>query len=228
MTILFTKKIVEHEVIEKLNKHIQPEFLDVLNFELKAVNTFALNNKSLIFTSVNGVEAFFKNQFSPQENFAISQYNKIYCVGSKTKLKVKEYGFGVFKTMKNAQDLCEFIIEKSNTEDFLHFCGNLTLDILDEKLPFQNIKYKKIMAYETTLLYPKIEKKFDALVFFSPSGVRSFAKHNSLEDSTLFSIGETTSKELKKITNKNIITSQEQTLKSLLLLINTKLKADNA
>ncbi|MBC7557566.1 MAG: uroporphyrinogen-III synthase [Chryseobacterium sp.] len=227
MTILFTKKIVEKQVTEKLDKEITPAFLEVLNFKIKTLNTFPLNNKSLIFTSVNGVESFFQNQFSPKENFSVSPYNKIYCVGIKTKLKIKEFGFGVFKTLKNAKDLCDFIIEKSNREDFLHFCGNLTLDILDEKLPLQSIKYQKVECYETELIYPKANQNYDALVFFSPSGVRSFAKHNSLEHSTLFSIGDTTSAEIKKITKKNIITSQEQNLKSLLNLINKHFESDN-
>lgn len=227
MTILFTKKIVEKQVTEKLDKEITPAFLEVLNFKIKTLNTFPLNSKSLIFTSVNGVESFFQNQFSPKENFSVSPYNKIYCVGIKTKLKIKEFGFGVFKTLKNAKDLCDFIIEKSNREDFLHFCGNLTLDILDEKLPLQSIKYQKVECYETELIYPKANQNYDALVFFSPSGVRSFAKHNSLEHSTLFSIGDTTSAEIKKITKKNIITSQEQNLKSLLNLINKHFESDN-
>ena len=228
MTVLFTKKIDAKVTSEKLTKIIRPSFLEVLKFKINTLKYFPLNAKSLIFTSENGVEAFFKNQFLPKENFAVTPYNKIYCVGTKTKLKVKQFGFGVFKTVKNAKELSEFILEKSNTEDFLHFCGNLTLDILDEKLPLQNIKYQKIECYETVLLYPKTEHKFDAIVFFSPSGVRSFAKHNSLEDSTLFSIGESTSAEIKKLTQQKIITSKEQNLKSLLVLINNKFEANNA
>ena len=228
MKVLFTKKIDEQLVDEKLNKIIQPVFLEVLNFKIKTLKHFPLNSKSIIFTSVNGVNAFFQNQFLPKENFTISPFNKIYCVGKKTKLRLKQFGFGVFKTVKNAKELCEFILEKSNKEDFLHFCGNLTLDILDKNLPLQNIKYQKIECYETVLLYPKTEHKFDAIVFFSPSGVRSFAKHNSLEDSTLFSIGESTSAEIKKLTQQKIITSKEQNLKSLLVLINNKFEANNA
>lgn len=228
MTILFTKKISAKALENALNKEIEPHFLDVLHFKIRTLRPFPLGNKSLIFSSVNGVEAFFKNQFSPKENFAIKPYNKIYCVGKKTKLKVKSYGFGVFKTKKSAKDLRDFILEKSNGEDFLHFCGNLGLDIFDKNSPLQNVKYKKIVSYETNLLYPKMEQKFDAIVFFSPSGVRSFAKHNSLENCTLFSIGETTSAEIKKLTQQEINTSKEQSLKSLLSLINNKFEANNA
>lgn len=228
MTVLFTKAIDEKQISGQLDQNINAQFLEVINFNFPPVKPFSLNNKSLIFTSVNGVDAFFKNQFSPKENFALTPFNKIYCIGTKTRLKIKTYGFGVYKTLKNAQELGEFIIENSNNEEFIHFCGNLSLDIIDDKLPLQNIKYRKIITYNTELLYPTIDQKFDALVFFSPSGVRSFAKHNSLEDSVIFSIGNTTSKELKNFTDQSIITSKEQNLQSLFKLINTKFKAENA
>lgn len=226
MKVLFTKKIDEALISKHLKSGIQPFFLEVLNFKIKTFQTFPLDNKSLIFTSVNGVEAFFENKFLPKENFARKPFNRIYCVGTKTRLKIKKYGFGVFKTMKNAQELCEFIIENSSDENFLHFCGNLALDILDKKLPLQNIHYKKIICYNTELLYPETDLKYDAIVFFSPSGVRSFAKHNSLEDARLFSIGDTTTSEIKTLTKQNIITSKDQNLKSLLQLLNNEV-ADN-
>ena len=71
--------------------------------------------------------------------------------------------------------------------------------MLDKNLPLQNISYRKITVYNTEEINPLINEKYHAAVFFSPSGVRSFAKHNSLENLKLFSIGETTEKELKKI-----------------------------
>lgn len=227
-TVLFTKITDEKVLTFYLNKNIESQFLKVLDFKIRTIQPYPLGNQSLIFTSAKGVEAFFKNQFTANENCTKKPYNKIYCVGTKTRLKIKEYGFGVFKTLKNAQVLCEFIIENSSDEKFLHFCGNLALDVLNEKLPLQNISYKKQICYDTELLYPSSSKNYDAIVFFSPSGVRSFAKHNSLENPLLFSIGETTSSELKKFTNKDIITSKEQNLKSLLNLINTKFEANIA
>ncbi len=57
------------------------------------------------------------------------------------------------------------------------------------------------------------------MVFFSPSGVRSFAKFNSLEKLKIFSIGQTTEKELKKFTQNRIFTSKESNLEDLLSVI---------
>ena len=63
MTVLFTKEIIQQQVIANLNEAISPVFLDVLKFKIKILKNFPLKNQSLIFTSANGVEAFFKNNF---------------------------------------------------------------------------------------------------------------------------------------------------------------------
>src|SRR5690606_41206754 len=56
------------------------------------INPFDLKNYSLIFTSVNGVASFFKNRFKPNEDFTAKNYNKIYCVGEKTKRELRKHG----------------------------------------------------------------------------------------------------------------------------------------
>lgn len=221
MKILFTKSLEREKVSVKLGTDFSVDFVEVIHTEFLKTKSFGLKNNSLIFTSVNGVKAFFENGFSPNENFAEPEnYNKIYVVGSQTKKELRQHNFGTFKLCKNANELSNFITENSVNEKFLHFCGNIALDILDEKLPLQNIYYKKIAVYKTELLYPKINEKYQAIVFFSPSGVRSFAKLNQLDDVKIFSIGKTTTSELEKLTDNKIITSSKNTLADLLNLIN--------
>ncbi len=219
MNILFTKKLDEKEVSDILGTEFSNDFLEVIKIKLLSLSSFPLGNKSLIFTSVNGVESFFKNGFKPRENFADKNYNKIYCVGKKTKAHLRKYGFGVFKTKKNAKELSEFIIDNCAKEKFIHFCGNLALDILQEKLPLQNIGYRKIVVYETELLYPKLEKNYDAIAFFSPSGVRSFIKNNTLDFQQIYAIGETTGAEVEKHTTQKIFIGKDNDLSALLKLI---------
>lgn len=219
MNILFTKKLHEKEVSNILGSEFSTHFLEVIKINLLELAPFSLGNKSLIFTSVNGVESFFRNGFKANENFADKNYNRIYCVGNKTKLHLRKYGFGVFKTKKNAKELSEFIIENCAKEKFIHFCGNLAMDILQEKLPLQNIGYKKVVVYETELIYPELSEKHDAIVFFSPSGVRSFIKNNSLDFQQIYAIGETTGSEVSKYTDRKIFTGKENDLNALLKLI---------
>lgn len=219
MNILFTKKLDEKEVSKILGTEFSSHFLEVIKINLLELAPFPLGNKSLIFTSVNGVESFFKNGFKPQENFADKNYNKIYCVGKKTKAHLRKYGFGVFKTKKNAKELSEFIIESCFKEKFIHFCGNLALDILQEKLPLQNIGYKKVVVYETELLFPEHKAKHYAIAFFSPSGVRSFVKNNKLDFQQIYAIGETTAAEVTKHTTQKIFIGKDNDLSALLKLI---------
>ncbi|MDF2934117.1 MAG: uroporphyrinogen-III synthase [Chryseobacterium sp.] len=223
MKILFTKNIDSEILSKELGNDISAECVEVIKIENLHAEPFDLKNYSLIFTSSNGVKSFFENQFKPNEDFTSKSYNKIYCVGEKTKRELRKNGFGTFKVLKNADTLSKFIIDHCQHEKFIHFCGNLAIDVLDQKLPLQNISYKKITVYKTDELNPAIPEKYHAIVFFSPSGVRSFAKNNSLENTVLFSIGETTSKELRKFSSNPIFTSEDNTLASVFDLIRRKI-----
>ena len=219
MNILFTKNIDSELLSKELGGDISFDCVEVIQIENLNVDAFDLKDHSLIFTSLNGVKSFFENQFKPNEDFATKNYNKIYCVGEKTKKELRKNGFGTFKVLKNAETLSKFIIEHCQHEKFIHFCGNLAIDVLDKSLPLQNISYRKVTVYTTKEINPVIPEKYHAIVFFSPSGVRSFAKNNSLDNMLLFSIGETTSKELRKHTKSDIFTSKKNTLSNLLLII---------
>ena len=219
MKILFTKNIDPELLSKELGNDISAECVEVIQIENLTVEAFDLKNNSLIFTSSNGVKSFFENQFKPNEDFAAKKYNKIYCVGEKTKRELRKNGFGTFKVLKNADTISKFIIDNCQHEKFIHFCGNLAIDVLDKKLPLQNISYQKVTVYTTKEMNPVIPEKYHAIVFFSPSGVRSFAKNNSLENAVLFSIGETTEKELRKYTKAEIFTSKKNNLEDILNLI---------
>lgn len=223
MKILFTKNIDQLIISKELGEDISVDCVEVIKTKPIIISPFELKNYSLIFTSVNGVAAFFKNRFKPNEDFTAKNYNKIYCVGEKTKRALRKNGFGTFKVLKNAEMLSRFIIGSCQHEQFLHFCGNLAINVLDNDLPLQNIKYKKITIYNTEETNPLIPEKYHAAVFFSPSGVRSFAKQNSLKDMKLFSIGETTSGELRNYTQERIFTSEENTLTSIFELIRNEI-----
>lgn len=219
MNILFTKQVERKTVAEKLGPAFKCDFTEVISIHHLTVEPFDLKDKSLIFSSVNGVKSFFQNNFRPVQEFTDPNFNKIFAVGSKTKAELRRHGFGTFKVLPHAADLAEFITRHFSKERFLHFCGNLALDILDKKLPLQNISYRKIPVYRTELLYPTIARPYDGVVFFSPSGVRSFVKNNSVAGLSKFSIGYTTEKELRKYTTEDIVTSEKSNLNDLLDLI---------
>ncbi len=227
MKILFTKNIDPAVISKSLGEEVSVDCVEVIKTTPMQVDSFDLKNHSLIFTSVNGIISFFKNGFQPNEDFTAKNYNKIYCVGEKTKRELRKHGFGTFKVLKNAETLSKFIIGNCQHESFIHFCGNLAINVLDNDLPLQNIQYKKVTVYNTEETNPIITEKYHAAVFFSPSGVRSFAKQNSLQDMMLFSIGETTSRELRKHTSKPVFTSEGNNLASVLDLIKREIVNKN-
>jgi len=219
MKILYTKKINEQMISENLGNHFSYDFVEVIRIEFLKIEAFDLEDKSIIFTSLNAVRSLFQNQFKIKNN-------KIYCVGEKSANFLKSKGLSVSRIEKNADELANFIIENCKNDKFVHFAGDLSLDILNEKLRTNGIFYQKEIIYKTILLNPKMEENYDALVFFSPSGVRSFAQRNSLENKILFSIGKTTEKELQKFTKQEIFTSGENNLQDLLKLIKSHEKTD--
>ncbi|WP_294284746.1 uroporphyrinogen-III synthase [uncultured Chryseobacterium sp.] len=219
MKILFTKTIDPVLLAKELGKDILVDCVEVIRTNPVKISPFDLKDYSLIFTSAKGVSSFFENGFTPNEDFTAKNYNRIYCVGEKTKKELRQNGFGTFKVLRNADELSKFIVVHCQHEKFLHFCGNIALDVLDRSLPLQNISYRKIIVYNTEEINPVITEKYHAAVFFSPSGVRSFANRNSFEDMKLISIGETTAAELRKQVSQPVLVSEGNTLKSVLKLI---------
>lgn len=59
--ILFTKKDLDKKLIAKeLGEKLKVDFVDVLQIENLKIPAFDIKGKSLIFTSVNAVNAFLK------------------------------------------------------------------------------------------------------------------------------------------------------------------------
>lgn len=220
MKILFTKKISPVEVSKYLDAKILYESIPAIETKSLCLSPFALSGKSLIFTSVAGVQAFFENGFQAQQDFTQKDFNKIYAVGEKTKKELRKHGFESFKTELNAALLAKFLLKHADGEHLLHFCGNLALPIfpLNDN---HGMRYERICVYETHLLYPILDNQYDAVVFFSPSGVKSVCQNNKLQNCQIYSIGRTTTAQLLEyVPKENIITSTKSSLKDILLNIN--------
>ncbi len=114
-----------------------------------------------------------------------------------------------------ASDLAEIITLIYNKESFTFFSGNLRRDTLPDALKEAGIKFNEIQVYDTSLQPQKIKTAVDALLFFSPSGVESYLKENTIKKETCFCIGETTAEALHKIT-KNIIIADQPTVENVI------------
>lgn len=214
MRLLLTKQL-KPSIISELEKDFWVETIEVIGIKTINFPTIDITNKALIFTSINAVKSFFNHSISQN----LSQNQKIFCVGLQSENFLKNKGFEIIKTEKNAEDLSLFIISDFKEEQFVHFCGNLALETIGKTLAEHNINYSKVTAYHTELLFPIVENDYDIVAFFSPSGVRSFIKNNNPQDKTLFSIGDTTTTEINNWTTQIVLTSPDNTTEDLLKLI---------
>ena len=128
---------------------------------------------------------------------------------------MSENGFNVDVYTGYAEDLAEIITLIHSSDSFTFFSGNLRRETLPKALKEANIEFNEIKVYETTLTPQKIKGSFDALLFFSPSGVESYLKDNSIKKESCFCIGDTTASALLKIT-KNIIIPENPTIEDVI------------
>jgi len=158
--------------------------------------------ENAIFTSQNGVQSFFDDVCS-------STVENCFCVGEKTKALLEENGQKVIKMTEYASELSEYLVKNHKKDSFHFFCGNIRSDVIPSALKENNIAFEEIEVYKTTLSPKKFERQFDAILFFSPSGVRSFYEENnsSKVHSIAVCIGTTTAQEAKKYSDKIVISN---------------------
>ena len=136
----------------------------------------------------------------------------IFCIGNTTFSLAKKY-FGeenIKETASTASKLAEKIIPVIEETEVVFFCGNLRRSELPDALRKKGIEVKEIITYKTSLVPVSINKKYDAVLFFSPSAAESFFSRNSVPRNTaLFVMGETTAESIKKFSTNQIITGDE-------------------
>ncbi|NYJ26514.1 uroporphyrinogen-III synthase [Allomuricauda sp. ARW1Y1] len=209
-TILSTKMLSLAQKELFLNSGLGLVEYDALKIELVDVR-IPLDQVNYIFTSKNAVNAFLEQaRHSDASRFAA------FCVGEKTKGLLETNGVKVLEMAQNALDLARIIIEKYQKKSFLFLCGNKRRDELPETLTKNNVQYKELEVYRTHLNSKAFQRNFDGILFFSPSGIQSYLLENSVGNSTLFCIGETTASEAKKHSNK-IIVANKPTVENVLV-----------
>lgn len=190
--------------------------VDILSFiETEPVQTIEvqqeieqalLQSATVVFTSMNAVEAVAAQQEHHQPDWAI------YCIGHTTMQLAKKY-FGehsIAGTANSASELAELIASENDTDEVLFFCGDQRRDELPAILRSNHIEVTEIVVYQTIQVSHKVEKNYTGLLFFSPSAVESFFAKNKVNEQTiLFAIGNTTATAIKKYTTNKIIISKE-------------------
>ncbi len=214
--VLFTKEIEPNILKHNLSQNIDFEVVNFLQIEIQPQEKIALqiddSISNYLITSQNSVKAI--------RNLNLG--GEFYVVGEKTAGLLEKYDFQV-KIYKNyASELAEYILKNEDEKNWIFFCGNNRRDELFEKLIPQGHSIKEIQCYDSSPVYHNLNREFyDGVVFFSPLGVKSYLKNNMvLPETVIFTIGKTTSEEVKIHIENKIITADIPTLESVTQSIN--------
>ena len=217
--ILCTKKISNSSIQLAEENNI---CIDELNFietkeslseEIrKRILELSKQNFTAIFTSSNAVNAVAKIVSAPLKW-------KIYCINPGTKKNIENAfeNASIAGSATDAAELSKIIIEDKPANPVVFFCGNQRRGLLPDKLKSNGIYMEELIVYKTIENPHLVSKNYDGILFFSPSAVRSFFANNKIQSETvLFSIGKTTSEEVKNYSNNATIISDIPDTKKLI------------
>ena len=181
------------EIIPRIDKSIKPQ-----------IETLSANNITAVFTSAHAVN--FVSDLLPQKpNW------KIYSIGNETRAAVSNR-FGnncIVSFANNALDLSKCMIA-DEVKEAVFFCGAQRMDILPDELKKHGIELTEVIVYDTRLTPRQIADQPDAILFFSPTAVRSFFSINKLSPETaVFVMGKTTAAALNPFKTGPVIISPE-------------------
>jgi uroporphyrinogen-III synthase len=208
--ILSTKKLLLNQKQFLLNANFCLLEADFIKIDFHK-NKIESKYDYLIFTSQNAL-----NNILTNENWKKLKEKKCFCVGKKTKTILEQNGFDVVESFDYAEELASFLIDKYSSNTYTFFSGNLRQDTLPVALQQANIIFEEKQVYRTDLTPVKIESKVDGILFFSPSGVKSYLKENTITNQVCFCIGTTTAKELEK-TTKNVVIANQPTVENTII-----------
>lgn len=213
MKILSTKKLTKAQ--RALVKDFEVE--EIAMIAISFGENFKVDEKIInaVFTSTNSVHSVFSIHKNDPKWF-----ETIFCVGEKTKALLEELGLQVAVVADNGMELADALAERFSKEENLikeisWFCGNLRSSDLPDIMAENGVLVTQYLVYKTELVPVKLETKFDAILFFSPSGIKSYLKKNPPNSNPVICIGATTAIEALKEFD-NVYIADETSVESVL------------
>jgi len=199
-----------------LNQQIGTNMSDFITIRYNRIKPAVIKQplKHVIFSSQNGVESILESFMASELNF-----EHIYCVGRRTKRLIEKKIGKVTHVENSAGNLADYLVEHIKNEEITYFCGDKRRDELPGILSKNGIGLNEVIAYKTLLSPNKLAKKYDGILFFSPSGIESFLSKNSVDQEVAFCIGGTTAKEAQKHF-KTVIEAKLPSVESVLNSVN--------
>lgn len=212
-------------------KFIKIEGVPAREFRQSKINL--LDFSAVIFTSRNAVDHYFR--MAAELRAEIPQTMKYFCISESTAFYLQKYvqyrKRKIFHGKQNFEDLVE-IIRKHKEEKYLLPCSDIHKASISHLLDVNSIDYTKGVFYKTLasdLSHLDI-KKYDMLVFFSPSGIASLFKNfpGFVQNNTVIgAFGPTTSNAVKESGLTLNIEAPTKTAPSMTMAIEEFLQKNN-
>ncbi len=169
----------KYNLIETFRQFIKIEGLPVKDFRAQRIDI--LEHKAVILTSRMAVDHYFR--MCNEMRVTVPESMKYFCINEATAYYLQKYiqyrKRKIFFGHQTIQDLVD-VIRKNKEEKFLLPAADVQKEQICDFLDALHIKYTKAIMYRTVsadLTDIKNLNEFDALVFFTPAGIRSL-KHN--------------------------------------------------
>jgi uroporphyrinogen-III synthase len=156
----------------------------------------------VVFTSANTVDAI--------AGINANLGCKVYCISGATLQAVQQKlsSCKIIAVADNARELAAKMLEDKTVESATFFCGDHYLPELPQTLQAAGISVNVRVVYKTELAPHFVKDEYDAIVFFSPTAVKSFFSVNTISaNRILFAIGNTTAHSLSGFKSKILISS---------------------
>lgn len=209
-TVLSTKKLTLSQKQLLLNSGLSFVEYDAIIIEIFPFTSEIKAGDNFIITSQNGIRALLQGRMADQ----LLNVN-FFCVGEKTAELLRSNGLRVLETANYGADLAKILVNKYKNSSFTYLCGSIRRDELPLILKDHQVNFNEIEVYSTSLNQKKFQQEFEAVLFFSPSGIQSFCSVNELKNTTAICIGKTTASEAENHT-KNIITATKPTIENVI------------
>ena len=153
---------------------IHVEGVSAKDFRKERINI--LEHSAVILTSRNAVDNFFN--LCSEMRITVPESMKYFCISESTAFYLQKYvqyrKRKIFYGNQKFSELME-VIKRNKTEKFLLLCSDIHKDEYPEVLEEAKIDFTKAVIYRTVCsdLSDLSDVKYDMLVFFSPSGIKS-------------------------------------------------------
>jgi len=193
MPLVLSTKILNSDQ----KRHLFAANLDLVEYngvQIKPSNLYLKTKtfKNVIFTSQNAVRLALAKDL---------KIDNAFCVGEKTAKYLKSFNFNIKLKANYAQDLANEIINSYSNEHFDFFCSKQRREDLPNLLSNSQVSLKEYHLYDSVCNFQKFSNSFDAVLCFSPLGVKSYYEVNKGRPASIC-IGQTTAKTAKLYTQK--------------------------